>query len=86
EVVLAGFYDRLSFAFPPAFMREARIRIASEFTPSDIAAVIALLDVGLLDLGGLISHARPAAEAIDAYPQAFTDADCLKMVLDWRAI
>jgi 3-hydroxyethyl bacteriochlorophyllide a dehydrogenase len=86
EVVLAGFYDRLSFAFPPAFMREARVRIAAEFTPADIAAVVELLDVGLLELGGLISHARPAAEAAEAYPQAFTDPDCLKMVLDWREI
>ena len=86
EVVLAGFYDRLSFAFPPAFMREARIRIAAEFTPADIAAVVGLLDIGLLELGGLISHARPATEAGDAYPQAFTDPDCLKMVLDWRTI
>ena len=84
EVVLAGFYDRLSFAFPPAFMREARLRISAEFTPADIAAAIALIDVGLLDLDGLISHARPAAQAEDAYPQAFTDPACLKMVLDWR--
>lgn len=83
-VVLAGFYDRLSFAFPPAFVREARLRIAAEFTPADIAATIALIDTGLLELGGLISHARPAAEASQAYPQAFTDPDCLKMVLDWR--
>ena len=86
EVVLAGFYDRLSFAFPPAFMREARMRIAAEFAPVDVAAVIALLDSGMLDLSGLISHARPAGEAIDAYPQAFDDPSCLKMVLDWRAV
>ena len=86
EVTLAGFYDRLSFAFPAAFMREARLRIAAEFTPADIAAVIDLLGIGVLDLDGLISHARPAAEAADAYPQAFTDPDCLKMVLDWRSI
>jgi 3-hydroxyethyl bacteriochlorophyllide a dehydrogenase len=86
EVVLAGFYDRLSFAFPPAFMREARMRIAAEFTPADIAATLALIDTGLLELDGLISHARPAAEAVEAYPQAFTDPDCLKMVLDWRTM
>jgi bacteriochlorophyllide a dehydrogenase len=84
QLVLAGFYDRLSFAFPPAFMREARMRIAAEFTPADIAATLALIDAGLLELGGLISHARPAADAAQAYPQAFTDPACLKMVLDWR--
>jgi 3-hydroxyethyl bacteriochlorophyllide a dehydrogenase len=86
EVVLAGFYDRLSFAFPPAFMREARVRIAAEFTPDDVASVVELLNIGLLDLDGLISHSRPAAEAEQAYPQAFTDPDCLKMVLDWRNV
>lgn len=84
EIVLAGFYDRLSFAFAPAFMREARLRIAAEFTPTDIAATTALIASGALKLDGLISHARPAAEAASAYPQAFTDPDCLKMVLDWR--
>lgn len=86
EVVLAGFYDRLSFAFPPAFMREARLRIAAEFTPADIAAVTALIALGDLQLDGLISHVRPAGEAAQAYPQAFDDPACLKMVLDWSAL
>ena len=86
EIVLAGFYDRLSFAFPPAFMREARLRIAAEFTPADIAATTALITDGALRFDGLISHVRPAAQAEDAYPQAFTDPDCLKMVLDWSEI
>jgi len=86
EIVLAGFYDRLSFAFPPAFMREARLRIAAEFTPADIVTTTALIANGDLSLDGLISHVRPAAQAADAYPQAFTDPDCLKMVLDWSEI
>jgi bacteriochlorophyllide a dehydrogenase len=84
EVVLAGFYDRLSFAFPPAFMREARIRIAAEFMPADIDSTLELIQVGLLELDGLISHVRAAGEAEDAYPAAFGDPACLKMVLDWR--
>lgn len=84
EIVLAGFYDRLSFAFPPAFMRSARLRISAEFTPADVTATTALVDAAALSLDGLISHVRPAAEAVDAYPAAFNDPDCLKMVLDWR--
>ncbi len=83
EIVLAGFYDRLSFAFPAAFMREARLRISAEFTPADITATTALIAQGALRLDGLISHVRPAAQAAEAYPQAFDDPDCLKMVLDW---
>lgn len=85
EVVLAGFYDRLDFAFPPAFMREARLRIAAEFTPDDLRATLALIESGALSLDGLVSHIRPASQADQAYPAAFAGGDCLKMVLDWRS-
>ncbi|WP_412852532.1 chlorophyll synthesis pathway protein BchC [Ectothiorhodospira shaposhnikovii] len=86
EVVLAGFYSQpLSFAFPPAFMREARIRCAAEWRAPDLAAVKALIESGRLSLGGLITHRRPAAEADEAYRTAFGDPECLKMVLDWRS-
>ncbi|WP_291297253.1 chlorophyll synthesis pathway protein BchC [Elioraea sp.] len=84
EIVLAGFYDRLSFAFPPAFMREARIRIAAEFREADIEAVTALIADGRLSLDGLITHHQPATEADQAYRTAFGDPACLKMILDWR--
>lgn len=85
EVVLAGFYDQpLSFTFPPAFMREARLRVAAEWTPEDLAATTALIDDGRLSLDGLITHRMDAARADVAYRTAFTDAACLKMVLDWR--
>jgi 3-hydroxyethyl bacteriochlorophyllide a dehydrogenase len=85
EIVLAGFYEApLSFAFPPAFMREARIRISAEFRPEDLAAVTRLIDGGRLSLDGLITHRVPAAQAPAAYRTAFTDPACLKMILDWR--
>jgi 3-hydroxyethyl bacteriochlorophyllide a dehydrogenase len=86
EIVLAGFYEgRPSFAFPPAFMREIRLRIAAEWRPDDLAAVLALLAEGRLSLDGLISHRAPAADAPEAYRKAFSDPGCLKMILDWRA-
>lgn len=84
EITLAGFYDRLSFAFAPAFMREARIRIAAEWHPADMVALNALVASGKLSLDGLITHREPAATAPDAYRTAFGDARCLKMILDWR--
>jgi 3-hydroxyethyl bacteriochlorophyllide a dehydrogenase len=85
EIVLAGFYAApLSFAFPPAFMREARIRIAAEWQPHDLAAVNKLIGWGGLSLDGLISHRSAAADAATAYRTAFDDPDCLKMVLDWK--
>jgi 3-hydroxyethyl bacteriochlorophyllide a dehydrogenase len=84
EITLAGFYeDPLSFAFPPAFMREARIRIAAEFTKPDIESVRSLVTAGRLSLAGLITHRAGAASAEAAYAQAFTDPSCIKMALDW---
>ncbi len=85
-IILAGFYsDRLSFAFPPAFVREARFAIAAEWRPSDLAAVCRLIDTSALDLDGLITHRAPALEAAHAYRTAFNDPACLKMILDWRS-
>lgn len=85
ELVLAGFYSQpISFAFAPAFQREARLRIAAEWQPEDLASVHALIETGALDLSGLITSIEPAANASTAYPEAFENPDCLKMVLDWR--
>ncbi|MEI7464068.1 MAG: chlorophyll synthesis pathway protein BchC [Burkholderiales bacterium] len=86
EVVLAGFYDEpLSFMFPPAFMREARIRIAAQWLPSDLVAVKDLAGSGRLSLDGLITHRSDAMQADSAYRTAFGDPACLKMILDWRS-
>lgn len=87
EIVLAGFYSQsLQFAFAPAFMREARLRVAAEWKPDDLRAVMSLVASGRLSLDGLITHRRPAPEAPEAYRIAFEDPACLKMVLDWRSI
>lgn len=87
EITLAGFYEApLSFTFPPAFMREARLRIAAEFTKSDSEAVRDLVETGRLSLDGLITDHAAASGAPDAYRKAFTDTDCVKMVLDWRSL
>jgi len=85
EIVLAGFYSQaLSFNFPPAFMREMRIRVAAEWQPEDFTAVRTLAENGQLSLGGLITHRLPADQAAAGYRTAFGDPDCLKMILDWR--
>ncbi|TPG58566.1 chlorophyll synthesis pathway protein BchC [Roseomonas nepalensis] len=85
EVVLAGFYAKpLQFSFAPAFMREARLRVAAEWKPADLASATALVASGRLSLEGLVTHRRAAADTGDAYRTAFGDAACLKMVLDWR--
>ncbi|RDS77224.1 chlorophyll synthesis pathway protein BchC [Alteriqipengyuania lutimaris] len=87
QIVLAGFYrDRLGFDFAPAFQREARLRIAAEWQPQDLAATQTLIRTGALSLGGLVTDVAPASDAPTAYPNAFEDRDCLKLVLDWSEL
>ena len=85
EVVLAGFYKQsLSFAFAPAFMREAQIRVAAQWKRPDLEAVTAMVEGGSLSLEGLITHTLPLGRAREAYEIAFGDPQCLKMMIDWR--
>ncbi len=86
EIALAGFYEsRLGFEFPPAFMCEARIRVAAEWKEQDLRDTARLIADGKLSLKGLITHHRSALDAPSAYRTAFNDPDCLKMILDWRS-
>jgi 3-hydroxyethyl bacteriochlorophyllide a dehydrogenase len=85
EVVLAGFYKSdLSFAFAPAFMREAQIRVAAQWKRHDLLAVTRLVESGALSLDGLITHTLQLSQAREAYELAFGDVQCLKMMIDWR--
>ncbi len=85
EVVLAGFYTQpIQFAFAPAFMKEARLRIAAEWTAEDMTATRQLIDCGALSMAGLVTHRTDARSAPEAYETAFTQPDCLKMILDWK--
>ncbi|MEM6266640.1 MAG: chlorophyll synthesis pathway protein BchC [Pseudomonadota bacterium] len=87
EITLAGFYsERINFAFPPAFMKEARLRVAAEWQRDDLIATRELIESDRLDLADLITDRRPASSAVTAYPDAFGDPSCLKMVLDWSDV
>jgi 3-hydroxyethyl bacteriochlorophyllide a dehydrogenase len=85
EIVLAGFYSKIAFAFAPAFMREARIRIAAQWQPADLAAVKAHAESGALNLDGLITHHAPASAADTLYQTAFETSSCLKLIIDWSS-
>lgn len=87
ELVLAGFYTKpLSFNFVPAFMREARLRIAAEWQPADLIATRDAIETGRLSLAELITHRANPRDAATAYETAFGDPDCLKMILDWEKL
>jgi bacteriochlorophyllide a dehydrogenase len=84
QVVLGGFYPgAVQFWFAPAFMREAQIRIAAQWQPSDLQAVLQMVVQGQLSLANLLTHTCEPTSAAQAYQLAFSDPRCLKMVLDW---
>lgn len=85
EITLAGFYSkRVDFAFPSAFMKEASIRIAAEWKPEDLEAINRLAGEGCLSFENLITHQAAPMEAVNAYETAFSNPECLKMVLNWE--
>ena len=85
EIVLAGFYPgNINFAFPTAFMKEARLRISAEFNSEDVSVTRSLIEAGNLSLRDLVTNMEPAKNVSKAYDNAFNDPKCLKMVLDWR--
>ncbi len=87
EIVLAGFYQQpLHFGFVPAFLREARIRVAAQWQPGDIAAAAELIVSGRLPLDDFVTEEVPVSDIEAAYRHAFEDEDCLKLVLDWSSI
>ena len=85
EITLAGFYEKdIQFNFPQAFMKEAKFRIAAQWTPQDLMDVKQLIANGKLSLSGLITHHRKPSSIDEVYRTAFDDPSCLKMVVDWR--
>lgn len=86
EIILAGFYSSPpAFNFPLAFRKEMRLRVAAEWVPGDLDAVISLAASGRLDLSGLVTHTSPARDAAAAYTRAFEDPSCLKLLIDWTS-
>ena len=87
EIILAGFYSQaLSFQFAPAFLREARLRVAAQWQPIDLQSVGRLVEEGRLNLDGLITNSWQAVDCEQAYEQAFQSKTSLKVILDWRSL
>jgi 3-hydroxyethyl bacteriochlorophyllide a dehydrogenase len=85
QVVLAGFYSRpVTFQYPPAFIKEIGVQIAAEFRPEHLSAVADLAVGGALDLDGIITHVESPSQVRSAYERAFTDPECVKLILDWN--
>ena len=87
EIVLAGFYDKpLSFDFAPAFLKEAKLRVSAQWTPSDLDEANKFFAENKLDFKDLISHKVSVDSISQAYETAFNDSSCLKMIINWKGL
>ena len=84
DFIYVFYPGNINFAFPAAFMQEARFRVSAEFNSEDVNVTRSLIEAGVLSLDGLITNIEPAKNVAKAYDKAFNNPNCLKMVLDWR--
>lgn len=83
-VLLLGYYQQLSLPYMPLFLKEAKLLTAKEWAQGDLQRSRAMIADGSLDIAALLTHEMPISEVAAAYDTAMNDADCLKLVLDWK--
>lgn len=84
-ILLLGFYHKIDLPYAPLFMKEARLLTAKEWGAGDLGHCRDLIETGRLEVDSLLTHELPIEHVTQAYETALNDAECLKLVLDWRA-
>jgi len=85
RVVLLGYYDCINLAYQPVFLKELTLVSSMQWAPGDLAAARDLIRDKALNVDDLVTHRMKAEDASQAFDVAFTDVNCLKMVLEWPA-
>jgi 3-hydroxyethyl bacteriochlorophyllide a dehydrogenase len=83
-ILLLGYYQTLQLPYMPLFLKEARLLTAREWAAGDLLRCRDMIADGTLAVAGLLTHSLPIAEVAAAYDIALNDADCLKLVLEWK--
>ncbi|TCD48957.1 chlorophyll synthesis pathway protein BchC [Chlorobium sp. N1] len=85
RVVFGGYYQRMNIDYSQAFQKELSFIAAKQWAKGDLERVRRLIAEGRLDTEKIFTHHHRVDESItEAYLQAFTDPDCMKMVLTWK--
>ena len=79
-------HSALSFDFAPAFLKEAKLRVSAQWTPSDLDEANKFFAENKLDFKDLISHKVSVDSISQAYETAFNDSSCLKMIINWKGL
>ena len=85
-VILGGYYQRINIDYSQAFQKELSFIAAKQWAKGDLERVRELIAQHKLNAERIFTHQHTVEEDITAaYLQAFTDPDCLKMILLWKS-
>jgi len=84
-VIFGGYYQRINIDYSQAFQKELFFVAAKQWAKGDLERVRKLIAEHKLNAERIFTHQHTVEEDItEAYLQAFTDQDCLKMILLWK--
>ncbi|NTU44455.1 MAG: chlorophyll synthesis pathway protein BchC [Chlorobiaceae bacterium] len=85
-VIFGGYYQRVNIDYSQAFQKELSFIAAKQWAKGDLERVRELIAERKLNAGRIFTHQHTVEDDItEAYIQAFSDPDCLKMILLWKA-
>lgn len=84
-VIFGGYYQRVNIDYSQAFQKELSFIAAKQWAKGDLERVRELIAERKLNAGRIFTHQHTVEDDItEAYIQAFSDPDCLKMILLWK--
>jgi bacteriochlorophyllide a dehydrogenase len=84
-VVFGGYYQRMNIDYSQAFQKELSFIAAKQWAKGDLERVRELIRQRKLNAERIFTHRETVGSDITkAYIQAFSDQNCLKMVLNWK--
>jgi 3-hydroxyethyl bacteriochlorophyllide a dehydrogenase len=84
-VIFGGYYQRVNIDYSQAFQKELSFIAAKQWAKGDLERVRELIAQRKLNAGRIFTHQHTVEDDItEAYIQAFSDPDCLKMILIWK--
>ena len=84
-VIFGGYYQRINIDYSQAFQKELSFIAAKQWAKGDLERVRELIAQHKLNAERIFTHQHAVDEHItDAYKKAFTNPDCMKMILLWK--
>ena len=84
-VIFGGYYQRINIDYSQAFQKELSFIAAKQWAKGDLERVRELIAEHKLNAERIFTHQHAVDDCItDAYQKAFTDPDCMKMILLWK--